>query len=467
MIADGQSTDLGAPRLHDTGAFVSEHDGHGNGYAAPAMTVQIGMTDARGDDPHTHLVDSRLLQLQFLDLWMGMARPRYSCLNFHRGSSDFRPGRLRRDAAACYVGWHSDIQGTAAASNALDNFKGKRTVPLTKSGMTNRSVQDRVRELIMGAWTTQVVHHGVSLKIFDALAAGAASYRAVATATRADPEGVFRLLRAAATLGLVRHIAADTFILTEEGGLLCNESPVSLRGVALHWGERIWNSLAALDQSVVSGKSCVASGPEDFMAMQSDPIRSDLFNRAMAEQSLEVGRGIARAYDFSKFGSVMDVGGGYGAVLRALLEHYPSLRGSVMDLPVIENGALRYLQNAGVGDRAGYRGGDFFESVPPGSDAYVLKYIVHDWDDEKAIQILSHCAAAAGADGFVLLIEQIVPEKITEADQRVIRGDLIMMTVGGKERTDAQYRELCAAAGLRVTRVVPTPSGFSVIETRL
>jgi hypothetical protein len=352
-------------------------------------------------------------------------------------------------------------------ANALDNLRGMVTVKITESGTADQKAQDRVRELIMGAWTTQVIHHGVSLKIFDALAAGARSYRAVATATRTDPEGVLRLLRAAATLRLVRHIDVDTFTLTEEGVLLCNESPVSLRGVALHWGERIWNSLAALDQSVVTGKSCVASGPEGFMAMQSDPIRSDMFNRAMAEQSLGVGREIARAYDFSMFRSVMDVGGGYGAVLRALLEHYPTLRGTVMDLPVIENGALRYLQNAGVGDRAEYRGGNFFVSVPSGIDAYVLKYIIHDWDDSKAIQILRHCAAAAGLDGLVLLIEQIVPEKITEADQRVIRGDLIMMTVGGKERTEAQYRELCSAAGLRVTRVVPTPSGFFVIETRV
>jgi hypothetical protein len=191
-----------------------------------------------------------------------------------------------------------------------------------------------------------------------------------------------------------------------------------------------------------------------------------MFNRAMAEQSLGIGREIARAYDFSRFRSVMDVGGGYGAVLRALLEYYPALRGSVMDLPVIEDRALNYLKNAGVGDRADYRGGNFFESVPSGTDAYVLKYIIHDWNDAKATQILRHCAAAAGHDGLVLLIEQIVPERITETDQRVVRGDLIMMTVGGKERTETGYRELCAAAGLKVTRVVPTASGFSVIETR-
>jgi predicted O-methyltransferase YrrM len=185
----------------------------------------------------------------------------------------------------------------------------------------------------------------------------------------------------------------------------------------------------------------------------------------MAEQSLEVGREVASLYDFSRFRSVMDVGGGYGAVLRALLEHHAGLRGTVLDLPMLAERARRYLEEAGVGERAAYQGGDFFAAVPSGADAYVLKFIIHDWDDSKAIPILRNCARAAGAGGVILLIEQIVPDPVTDRDQRVIRGDLTMMTVGGKERTLAEYRELCAAAGLGVARVVAMPSGFSVIET--
>ena len=328
--------------------------------------------------------------------------------------------------------------------------------------------RNRVRDLITGAWATQVIHHGVKFEVFDALARGPVSSKDIAAATGADPDGMFRLLRGIAALGLARHVESDVFAATSEGRLLCRDAPASLRGIALHWGERIWKSFETLNVSVVSGKASVASGADDFVTMQSDQARSAVFNRAMAEQSLDIGREVAQAYDFSGCKSVMDVGGGLGAVLRALLEHYPDLRGSVMDLPMIAEQSLAYLHEAGVGARAQYHGGNFFSAVPAGADAYVLKYIVHDWNDENAIKILENCRHAAGAAGRVLLIEQIVPETVGAgaADQAVIRGDLIMMTVGGKERTAREYDMVCSAAGLRIAGIHATPSGFSIIDAR-
>ena len=328
--------------------------------------------------------------------------------------------------------------------------------------------RDRVRGLITGAWTTQVIHHGIKLGLFDALSSGPMSSSDLARLIGCDPDATRRLLRAFATLDLAQHLDGNVFALTADGHFLCSEAG-SMRGVALHWGERLWKSFENLGRSVQSGRPLITSGADDFVALQNDPQRAAVFNRAMAEQSLSIGREVAVAYDFSGLGSVMDVGGGYGAVLRALLEKYPSLHGSVMDLPMLAEQAMNYLSSAGVAERARYLGGNFFESVPAGADAYVLKYIVHDWGDAEALQILTNCRRVAAPEGRVLLVEQIVPELLrpTPADQATIRGDLVMLTVGGRERTAHEYRALCQAAGLRIDRVLPTPSGFSVIETKV
>jgi hypothetical protein len=340
-------------------------------------------------------------------------------------------------------------------------------MPNESSGESSDRQRSRVRDLITGAWATQVIHHGVQLGVFDAMAQGPISSRDFAASTDNSADGVFRLLRAVATLGLARQVENDVFTLTDEGRLLCSDTAGSLRGVALHWGGRIWNSFQTLGVAVHSGKASVSSGADDFVAMQNDPVRSAVFNRAMAEQSLAIGREVAQAYDFSIFETVMDVGGGYGAVLRALLEKYENLHGSVMDLPALAAQATAYLEEAGVAERARYIGGDFFVSVPP-ADAFILKYIIHDWNDENALRILRNCRRAAGKSGSVLLLEQVVPQRVSNipTDQAAIRADLIMMTVGGKERTEAEYRALCAAAGLRIDRIVAMPSGFSLIETK-
>ena len=320
----------------------------------------------------------------------------------------------------------------------------------------------------MGAWTTQVIHHSVKLGLFEALCAGPQSGSSVANLVGCAREPVFRLLRALASLGMATHLDGDLFELTSDGRFMCRAAPGSLHGIALHWGDRIWKSFESLGQSVVSGRPTMATDPADFVAMQGDPARAAVFNLAMAEQSLSVGREVAEAYDFSRFYLVMDVGGGYGAVLRALLERYPALQGAVLDLPMLEEAAMAYLDNAGVANRAEYSGGNFFESVPSGADAYLLKYVLHDWGNAEATQILTNCRRALRGDGRVFLIEQIVPERIrpSSVDQATVRADLIMMTVGGRERTAREYRDLCGSAGLSIERIVPTPSGFSLIETK-
>ena len=331
------------------------------------------------------------------------------------------------------------------------------------------SARERVNGLITACWSTQVIAVAVQLGLPDRLAAGQADSRELAMALQVDGDALLRLLHALAALGLVSHVDEHRFELTPDGQTLCADHPGSLRGVALHWGERQWRSFGLLGEAVRTGRSQVQSGSQGFADLQQDAAQADVFNRAMAEQSLRIGEAAARAYDFSRFGSVLDVGGGYGAVLVALLRACPALRGDSFDLPGVADGACAYLASAGVADRGGFVAGSFFEAVPAGYDCHVLKYIVHDWDDAHARRLLACCAASLEPTGVLVLLEQVLPERITAepAVAGMVRGDLIMLNIGGRERTAAQYRDLLASAGLRLTRIVPTDTAFSVIEARL
>lgn len=327
------------------------------------------------------------------------------------------------------------------------------------------SDRDHVIGMITGAWKTQVIGEGVKLGIFDRIGDGVTSADALASATGANPDGVMRLLRGLATLGLLSHEPGNHFALSPTGAYLRRGAPDSLTGMAGHWGGRMWNSFAGIGESFRTGEASAPSGPEHFAQQQADTASADVFNRAMAEGSLRIGRALASVHDFSGCTTLRDVGGGYGALLIGPLEANPGLRGEVFDLPTLSEVALAYLGDHGVADRVAYLGGSFFESVPPGADCLMLKFILHDWNDANSLIILNHCREAVG-DGRILIIERIVPEMVSEADQDVIRGDLTMLTVGGKERTEAEYHALLGQAGLRITKIAPIDAGYSVIEAR-
>jgi len=329
--------------------------------------------------------------------------------------------------------------------------------------MTDR---EQVIDMITGAWKTSVIGEGARLGLFDRLAGGARTADDLAGDVGVNADGLMRLLRGLATLGLMRHEPGGRFSLTPLGACLRRDAPDSLNGMAGHWADRLWNSFGGIGESIRTGAASAPSGPEHFVEQQADPIRSDIFNRAMAEGSLRVGRSLARHYDFSGCKALMDVGGGYGALLVGPLEAHDHLRGFVFDLPVLSDAATAYLREQGVGDRATYLGGSFFESVPAVADCLMLKFILHDWNDETSRRILMHCREAMGEGGRVLIVERIVPETVTPADQDVIRGDLTMLTIGGKERTEAEYRTLLAEAGLAIAAIVPLDGGYSAIEAR-
>ncbi len=186
----------------------------------------------------------------------------------------------------------------------------------------------------------------------------------------------------------------------------------------------------------------------------------------MAESSTIAARDAMKVYDFGRFQRVLDLGGGYGGVLAELLRAHPVQTGAVFDLGYLDAGSSAYLGHAGVAGRARFMGGSFFEAVPSGFDLILMKFIIHDWGDEEAHAILARARASADADVTLVLLEQVVPETIlaTPEHQAVIRADLTMMGMGGKERTAEEYRALLAGAGWRLEQIIPSGAAFSVIE---
>src|SRR5665213_627232 len=327
---------------------------------------------------------------------------------------------------------------------------------------------EHLRGLIDGFWAVPVISVAAQLEIPERLAAGPKDSQALARETGADAPSLHRLLRALETLGLCTAVEGGTYALTDAGHLLRADSPESLRGRALHTGDMLWKQLGDLYDQVKTGGRTKAfpTGSEGFEALKNDPARLHKFQTNMAEGSRRAAQAVMQVYDFSPFAKMLDLGGGYGGILAELLRAYPHQSGAVCDLAYLERGALDYLSSAGVDKRSSFVQGDFFASVPDGYDLYLMKFILHDWDDEHVLRILRNVRLAVGNHSRLAVIEQIIPELLTTnvTDQDVIRADLVMMSVGGKERTAAEYRALFADSGWNLSLIVPTRTMFSLIE---
>lgn len=308
----------------------------------------------------------------------------------------------------------------------------------------------QLREAITGGWRTRLIYEGVKSGLVDALGEEPRSVDELAAERGLHAETVLRVLRALATFGLAEHVSPRAFAATPLGKRLRSDAPNSMRGVALHWGGRTMASLETVGHTLATGEPGRGNG--NFAALVADPVEGDIFYRAMAEQSLPVARALVSAYDFSDFGTVMDVGAGYGAVLAEIVRACPGVRGRIYDLEGVSGGAMRYLGEKGVADRIEFVPGSFFDAVPGGADCIVLKYILHDWSDPEVEAIMANCRAALEPGAKLVILEKILPELVGPGDESVVRSDLIMMPINGKERTLAEYRAIAQAAGFAYRR---------------
>jgi hypothetical protein len=320
-----------------------------------------------------------------------------------------------------------------------------------------------LRELIMGYMPARVVHVAAHLGIADLLAGGPKTAVALARETDTNSVPLRRLLRALASMGVLENLESDRFGLTALGSQLRSNVPDTMRNFALMFGgERAWRSWGELLHSVKTGESGTRRvyGLGSFEYLAANPDQAIIFNEAMAENTRRVTQALVSAYDFAQFSKIIDVGGGNGALMAAILAANPRIRGVVFDLPGGCAEASQKLANAGVAAKCEVVAGDFFRSVPEGADAYILKHIIHDWDDEQSVAILMNCRKAMHQASKILLVERVMPEKMeaTAANQRMTMVDINMLAMpGGQERTEKEYRHLFAKAGLSIARSLAIP----------
>jgi hypothetical protein len=332
------------------------------------------------------------------------------------------------------------------------------------------SAQDELRALIGSYWKPHVITAAAQLGLADAMD-GAATASDLAATLGVDETALARLLRAMASIGLVEDAGDGSFALTESGACLRSDSPHSLKGMALHVGTQLAPAFAALAQCVATGKppAGIAHGPDGFAEFADKPEAAAVFNQAMVDNSRRFAAEAAQAYDFTRFANIADVGGGYGAVLATLLKAAPESEGFVLDLAHARDGAEALFAQEGVAERARFVEASFFEPLPESADCYVLKYILHDWNDAYAETIVQRVGeAAAASNGTVVLIERIMPERFEASAPHAIAayGDLTMMLWDGKERTEREFRALLAQGNLGLTRMVALPDNHFVIEAR-
>lgn len=323
----------------------------------------------------------------------------------------------------------------------------------------------RVMQMITGHWVSQLVGTLCRLGIPDALASGALASTDVAARCGSHPDATYRLLRAATGLGLLMEVRPESFQLTPIGDLLRGDAPGSLRDFAIaetdqgHW--MAWGSLA---ESVKTGERAApkALGKEIFEWYEEHPAEAAVFGGAMANLAAMVSGEVASACDFSGVRTIVDIGGSHGALLAAVLHKHAGPTGIVFDLPNVAHRARESLEKAGLAGRAEAIGGDFFADVPAG-DAYLLKQILHDWNDGQCEVILGNCARRLAQDGRIYIVEMVIPDD--NAPSFAAMMDLNMMVMlPGRERALKEYQALLERSGLRIERVIPTHSPFQIIE---
>jgi hypothetical protein len=323
-----------------------------------------------------------------------------------------------------------------------------------------------ILELLTGAWTAQALYVAVKLGIPDELAKGPLSADEVARRVGADPGAVHRLMRALASRGVLRHRRNHTFTLTSIGKALRTGTPGSVRDFALFLGHPLrWEDWGNLLYSVQTGKPSVDKlrGMGFFEYVETDDDLAAAFNNAMTAGSEFAIYAVLAAYDFTGFRRIIDVGGGHGRLLSMILAKANAARGVLYDLPAVVDGAGPELTKAGVAAQCEVLGGSFFDSVPNGGDAYLMKAILHDWDDDDAVKILTNIRSAIAPDGKLLLLESVLPER-SSSDIGLLIDLEMLVAVGGKERTHAEWANLLGRAGFRLNKVVHTATPVSIVE---
>jgi hypothetical protein len=333
------------------------------------------------------------------------------------------------------------------------------------AGSRNGNLPPVLFQMATGYWLSQAVYVAAKLGLADLLRDGPRSCHELAAVTGTDPESLFRLMRALSAARIFVHMQGDHFALATAGKTLQRDAPGSQRAIILTLGEIHYQAWGNLVHSVRTGSTGFAStfGTSLFAYLQTSPEAADTFNRGMSDVASMLAYAVLLVYDFSRISFLVDVGGGQGQFLRAILQLHPKMKGTIFDLPSTIEVVEQYFSGDPCSSRIAAIGGDFFDSVPEGADAYVLCGVIHDWDDDPAVQILRNCRLAMNGKGRLLLVEVVVSDDDDHCFSKLLDLNMMVMT-GGRERTRAEFSALLNTAGYSLSRIIPTLAPQSVLE---
>jgi len=322
-------------------------------------------------------------------------------------------------------------------------------------------------QLVLGMFVSRALGVAAALGVADLLKEGPLGVDELARRTGSTADGLYRVLRALAAAGVFEAGADQRFANNELSTFLRADVPGSIRANALWFNDESgWTAWGRLDHSVRTGKPAFDEvfGSDLFTWLERHPSSFAIFQQAMTGLSASSGDAVAAAYDFSPIRKLVDVGGGHGTLLSLIIDHFPNLRGVLFDRPEVIQSAGDVLKRGGHCADIETIAGNFFEGVPAGADAYLMKNIIHDWDDEHCIRVLSQCRRAMAPGGRVLIVDLVLSERPEAMLANLIDLEMLVMTSGGRERTEQEFSSLLERAGLRLARLIPTASPFSVIE---
>ena len=321
-------------------------------------------------------------------------------------------------------------------------------------------------QMAIAYWASRLLYVAAKLGLADHLAGGPKTADELAAPTNSHAPSLRRAMRTLASLGVLKEDGPRGFALTPLGEALRTGAPGSARATVLTIaGDWAWRGFEHLPYSVETGKSGIEKslGEPLFDWLAKHPEDASLFSETMVGVHGEEPAAVAAAYDFSRFPTIVDVGGASGHLLTTILRRYPQPRGVLFDLPHVVPDATARIRARDLTERVTIEAGSFFESVPTGGDAYLLSHIIHDWTEDRCLTILGHCHRAMKPDAKLLIIEMVLPEDDTPHLGKML--DMMMLVgPGGQERTESEYRTLLEKAGFTLTRVVATGSAVSVVE---
>ncbi len=318
---------------------------------------------------------------------------------------------------------------------------------------------------VLGFAIQQLLYAVAELNIAEMINAGETSVSVLAEKTNTDANVLYRILRALASRDIFVETDDRYFEMTPQAAYLCADAVGSVRPILMllgaGWHLETW---ARLDYSLATAEAsfCEAHGEPLFDYLQKNADHSAVYSNAMTSRTDSLAQKFAEAYDFSQFDVLMDVGGGHGMLLSTILQSHENLNGILFDLPGISQANPKVLADSGVAKRCTIEEGSFFEAVPSGADAIIMKSIIHDWSDEKSREILRICHKALAPSAKLILCEFIVPGKNLPGLSKIMDIEMLVMS-GGAERTEDEFSTLLASAGFTLQQVVPTGTAYNLI----